>query len=148
MKNIWRNRIARWQVALAGMVLVTGANAALAAEPAPCDRKDLLWKVKSSYATQQEMAHRSTKFNVGEAKELGYGPPPKGVNQYAPSKDYFNKSRYCQATITNEDGTTELAYYRIDGRKDPGVTEYNFDVCFPKYNTVLKNQCMHVRPGG
>ena len=147
MKRTGHNMVTLWQTSACGIVLAVVANVALAAEPAPCDKKELLWKVKSSYSTQQELAHRSTKFTVGGAKELGYGPPPKGVNQYAPSKDYYNKSRYCQATITFEDGTTELAYYRIDGRKEPDVSEYNFDACFPKYN-IFKNQCMHVRPGG
>lgn len=147
MKKAGRNMITCWRAAVGGIVLAAVANVVLAADPPPCDNRNLLSKVRSSYATQQEMAHRSTKFKVGDAKELGYGPPPKGVNQYAPSKDYYNKSRYCQATITFEDGATEVAYYRIDGRKEPDVTEYNFDACFLKYN-IFKNQCMHVRPGG
>jgi hypothetical protein len=148
MRNTGRNMITRWQAAVCGIVLGAVASSALAAEPGPCDNRHFLSNLKETFAMQQEMAHQSTKFKVGDAKELGYGPPPKGVNQYAPSKDYYNKSRYCQATITLEDGTTELTYYRIDGRKEPDVTEYNFDVCFPKHNNIFKDQCMRVRPGG
>ena len=79
------------------------------------------------------------KYRVEDLKEVGLAAPPPGVNQYAPSRDYYNKSRYCEGKIVIDNGESEAGYARIDGRKDSAVKEYNFAPCFIKHSTVSKD---------
>lgn len=54
------------------------------------------------------------------------------------------KSRFCEARIVFEDSTSDTAYFRSDGRKDPEATDFNFDPCSLR-DDVSKNGCADQR---
>jgi hypothetical protein len=80
-----------------------------------------------------------------EVRETGSDSPPPSVNQYTPSKDHYNKSRYCEARIRLDNGETDQAYFRMDGLKDGPENDFNFDPCFLS-NDVAQNKCADQRP--
>lgn len=137
-----------WVVAeLIVVVLLACAPASYAGEPLPCTDKRVLHHLKQAYevtlmGTQSGRQFRSTE----EIRETGSGPPPPGVNQYAPSKDHYNKSRHCEARIRLDNGETDQAYFRMDGLKDGPETDFNFDVCFLS-NDLSQNKCADQRLG-
>ena len=133
-----------------GLILVTLLAYALptfAAEPLPCSDKRVLHNLKQAYEVTLMGTKSGRQFQAAEdVRETGYGPTPARVNQYAPAKDYYNKSRYCEARIRLDNGETDPAYFRLDGRKDGPETDFNFDACFLS-NDIAQNRCADQRPG-
>lgn len=117
-----------------------------AAEPPPCSKPSVLSNVKRAYEGMLMLENSTRKFRLEDPRETGYGPAAPGVNQYTPSKEYYNKSRYCEADIKLNNGDSEKAYYRLDGRKDDAEIDYNFSPCFIKHNT-RKDDCVDERSG-
>jgi hypothetical protein len=120
--------------------------AASAAEPPPCSKPSVMSHVKQAYGGMLMLENSTRKFRLEDPRETGYGPAAPGANQYTPSKDYYNKSRYCEADIKLNNGDSEKAYYRLDGRNDDADIDYNFSPCFIKHNT-RKDDCVDERPG-
>ncbi len=106
-----------------------------AAEPLSCQDKKIFHRVKEAYEGSLMVRGGKAKFKSATLRETGVGAPPTGVNQYTPSKDYFNKSRYCEAAIELDNGDKDQGYVRIDGRKDPNEKGFNFDLCTVKFDT-------------
>jgi hypothetical protein len=129
--------------AIATVVLVfgVGTTSAFSVEPPACTDKVVSSDLRRAYQALFVMddTKKKQKYRIEDVKEVGYADPPRGLNQYAPSRDYYNKSRYCEAKVVTDSGETELAYARIDGRKDPAVKEYNFAPCFIKHSTLSKD---------
>ncbi len=122
--------------AIVGAVLpVVGA-----AEPPSCQDKQIFHRVKEAYEGSLMIRGGKAKFKTAQLKEIGVGAPPAGVNQYTPAKDYFNKSRYCEAAIELDNGEKDQGYVRIDGRKDQNEKGFNFDLCTVKFDT-FKDGC-------
>jgi hypothetical protein len=120
---------------------------AYAAEPLPCTDKRVLHNLKQAYEVTLMGTKSGRQFRAAEdVRETGSGSPSPAVNQYTPSKDHYNKSRYCEARIRLDNGETDQAYFRIDGLKDGPETDFNFDPCFLS-NDVLQNKCADQRPG-
>ena len=120
-------------------------SASSAAEPPPCSKPSVLSHVKRAYEGMLLLESSSRKFRLDDPRETGYGPAAPAVNLYTPSKDYYNRSRYCEVLIRLDNAETEQAYYRMDGLKDDSENDYNFSPCFIKHNT-RKDQCMDERP--
>jgi hypothetical protein len=119
---------------------------AFAGEPRPCDDKRVLHNLKQSYEVTLMGNKSGRQFQAAEeVREIGSGSPPVGVNQYTPAKDYYNKSRYCEARVRLDNGETDQAYFRLDGLKDGPETDFNFDPCFLS-NDVAQNKCADQRP--
>ena len=116
----------------------------LSAEPPPCSKPSVLSHVKRAYEGMLMLENSSRKFRIDDPRETGYGAAAAGVNLYTPSKDYYNKSRYCEALIRMNNGETEQAYYRMDGLKDESESDYNFSPCFVRHNT-RKDECVDER---
>jgi hypothetical protein len=114
---------------------------AYAAEPFPCNDKRVLHNLKQAYEVTLMGTKSGRQFQAAEdVRETGSGSPPPSVNQYTPSKDYYNKSRYCEARVRLDNGETDQAYFRMDGLKDGPETDFNFDPCFLS-NDVFQNKC-------
>lgn len=120
-------------------VVVVGAPA-FAAEPPACQDKNIFHRVKEAYQDSLTVRGQKATFKHVTLKETGVGATPGLVNQYAPSKDYFNKSRYCDAAIELDNGDKDQGFVRIDGRKDPDDKAFNFDLCTVKFDT-FKDGC-------
>ncbi|MGE0827557.1 MAG: hypothetical protein AB7G75_35190 [Candidatus Binatia bacterium] len=132
---------------LLNLVCLTLTLSAYAAEPLPCDDKRVLHNLRQAYEVTLMSTKSSRQFQAAEeVRETGFGPPPPSVNQYTPSKDHYNKSRYCEARIRLDNGETDQAYFRMDGLKEGPETEFNFDPCFLS-NDVSQNKCADQRPG-
>jgi hypothetical protein len=116
---------------------------ASAAEPESCERS--IGNVEASYRVQLSTRSIKTAFRVEGVKELGFGPTVREPTSIVPPGHYGN-SRYCQASVKRADGDSDTAFYRIDGLRDPANKDYNFNVCFLKFNTQ-QNECKHTKPG-
>lgn len=128
-------------------LLLVYAPLAYAAEPLPCNDKRALHSLKQAYEVTPMSTRTGRQFQaVEDVRETGFGPPPSSVNQFTPSKDHYNKSRYCEARIRLDNGETDQAYFRMDGLKDGPETDFNFDLCFLS-NDVSQNKCADQRPG-
>lgn len=143
-----------WVVAERGLItssslliaLLACAPFASAAEPLPCTDKRVVHNLKQAYEVTLMGSKSGRQFQVVEdVRGTGSGFPPSSVNQYTPSKDHYNKSRYCEARIRLDNGETDQAYFRIDGLKDGPETDFNFDPCFLR-NDVAQNCCGDQRP--
>jgi len=77
---------------------------AFAAEAPPCNDEDVLYKVRRAYEFAFSTDKSDHKFRGEAVKETGYGGPNAWVNKHAPSKDYYHKSRYCEATMRLDNG--------------------------------------------
>jgi hypothetical protein len=118
-----------------------------AAEPLSCTDKRVLHNLKQAYEVTLMGTKSDRQFQAAEeVRETGSGSPPSSVNQYTPSKDHYNKSRYCEARIRLDNGETDQAYFRMDGLKDGPETDFDFDPCFLS-NDVFQNKCADQRPG-
>lgn len=135
------------RLTLLSILLFACTLPAFAAEPPPCNDKRVLSKLKQAYEFPGLSNPLGGKFQATEdVRETGLGPPPSGVNQYAPSKDYYNKSRYCEAHMRRDNGKTDQAYFRMDGLKDGSATDFNFDACFLSGDR-FNDKCADQRPG-
>jgi hypothetical protein len=129
------------------VALLVYSPLAYAAEPLPCNDKRVLHNLKRAYEVTLMGTKSGRQFQAAEdVHETGSGPPPPGVNQYTPSKDHYNKSRYCEARIRLDNGETDQAYFRMDGLKDGPETDFNFDPCFLSTD-VSQDRCADQRPG-
>lgn len=126
-------------VCIMANVFVCGSPA-WAAEPLACQDQKIFNRVKEAYEGSLMVRGNKAKFKHVTLKETGVGTTPALVNQYTPSKDYFNKSRYCDAAIELDNGEKDQGYVRIDGRKDPNDKAFNFDLCTVKFDT-FKDGC-------
>ncbi len=117
----------------------------LAAEPLTCQDQKIFYRVKEAYESSLMVRGGIAKIKHAELKEVGVAAPPAGVNQYAPSKDYFNKSRYCEAVIELDNGKKDQGYIRIDGRKDPIAKDFNFELCTVTFDT-FQDGCKDTKP--
>src|SRR5262245_58269792 len=89
------------------VALLVYVSFASAAEPLPCTDKRVLHHLKQAYEVTRMSTKSDRQFQAAEdVHEIGYGSPPPSVNQYTPSKDYYNKSRYCEARIRLDNGET------------------------------------------
>jgi hypothetical protein len=133
-----------------GLTLVTllaCASPSFAAEPLPCTDTRVLHHLKQAYDVTTMVTKSGRQFHgAEEVRETGYGPTPAWVHQYAPAKDYYHKSRYCEARIRLDNGATDQAYFRLDGLKDSQATDFNFDPCFLS-NDLSRDRCADQRPG-
>ena len=111
------------------------AAAVHAADPPSCTDKHVLHKIKESYQVSLMVRKSTETFTIENPHEIGSGFPPRGVNQYAPETDYYNKSRYCEAVVATNDGTKDVAYYRLDGRKDASAKDYNLWFCSKRFDS-------------
>jgi hypothetical protein len=121
-------------------VAVVVPPVSLAAEPPACTDKQIQSRVKQAYNGSLMVEGGKRSFKSATLKEAGIGAPPAGVNQYTPSKDHYNKSRYCEAAILLDNGDKDQGFVRIDGLKDPNEKEFNFDLCTVKFDT-FKDGC-------
>ena len=122
-----------------------GCAASFAAEPPPCTDGGALGHLKQAYEVNQMIDGSKLRWKAAEdVRETGLRAASPSISQFAPSPDYFDRSRFCKARIVFEDGTSDTAYFRIDGRKDPEATDFNFDPCFLRYD-VTKNGCADQR---
>ena len=128
------------------LTLWASALPASAGEPLACDDTRVLQHLKQAYEVTRMSRPSARRVQaVEEVRETGSGAPPAAVNQYTPSKDYYNKSRYCEARMRLDNGATEQAYFRMDGRKDGPDSDFNFDPCFLGHD-VSQNTCAEQRP--
>lgn len=118
---------------------------AFSAEAPPCNDEDVLYKVRRAYEFALSVDKSSHKFRGEAVKETHYGGPNPWVNKHAPSKDYYHKSRYCEATMRLDNGQTEQAYFRIDALKAGEADKYNFDPCFIKHQDASRDDCLYQR---
>lgn len=132
-------------VAIVLLPVSLSCAAAFAAEPPLCTDEGVLHQLKQAYEVSQMIDGSKLRWKAAEdVRETGLRQAPASLNQFTPSPNYFNKSRYCEARIVFEDGTSDAAYFRIDGRKDPEAANFNFDPCFLRYD-VTKNGCAEQR---
>ncbi|BCA54544.1 hypothetical protein W02_16840 [Nitrospira sp. KM1] len=115
------------------------------AGPLPeCDKKSVLNKLKEWYSLHLNMAKIPQAFSIENPHEVGTTVAPVRVNQYTPSPDYYDRSRYCEATIVLTDGKKGVAYYRLDGEKNLKAKGYNLELCSMN-SDITKRGC--VTPG-
>ncbi|MGH6804750.1 MAG: hypothetical protein ACREC3_15505 [Methyloceanibacter sp.] len=118
---------------------------AFAAEPPIYTDEGVLNHLKQAYKVSQMIDGSTLRWKSAEdMRETGLRQAPQNLNQFTPTPDHFNKSRYCEARIVFEDGTSDSSYFRIDGRKDAEATDFNFDPCFLRYD-VTKSGCSDQR---
>jgi hypothetical protein len=146
MSSQWRGDVgARRLVSFVSVSLALGSAASFAAEPPSCTDEGALQHLKQAYEVSQMIDGSKLRWKAAEdVRETGLREASPSLNQFAPSPDYFARSRFCEARIVFEDGTSDSAYFRIDGRKDPEATDFNFDPCFLRYD-VSKNGCADQR---
>lgn len=123
-----------------------GPSIVLAVEAPACNDQSVLYQVRRAYEFALSVEGSSRKFQGEAVRELDYGGPNAWVNKHAPAKDYYHKSRYCEATMRLDNGQTEQAYYRIDALKEGASDNYNFDPCFIKHQDASKDECLYQRP--
>ena len=109
-----------------------------------CDKKSVLNKLNEWYSLHLSMKKLSQAFSVDNPHEVATVPPPAQVNQYTPSPDHYDRSRYCEATIARADGEKNSAYYRIDGEKNPNSKGYNLEFCSIK-SDITQRGCATTR---
>jgi hypothetical protein len=132
-------------VSLVSVSLALGSAASFAAEPPPCNDEGVLHHLKQAYEVSQTIDGSKLRLKAAEdVRETGLRDASPNLNQFAPTPDHFDRSRFCEARIVFEDGASDTAYFRIDGRKDPEATDFNFDPCFLRYD-VSKNGCADQR---
>lgn len=117
-----------------------------AAEAPACNDQNVLYQVRRAYEFALSTEGSSRTFQGEAVRELGYGGPNAWVNKHAPAKDYYHKSRYCEATMRLDNGQTEQAYFRIDALKVGEADNYNFDPCFIKHQDASRDECLYQRP--
>jgi len=122
------------------VAVTTGGTVALAAEPPSCADTRILSRVKEAYEASLMVRGSKHTYKQATLKDKGLGATPSGVNQYTPSKDFFNKSRYCETVIELSNGEKDQGWVRIDGRKDPNEKDYNFELCTVKFDP-FKDGC-------
>ena len=118
---------------------------ALGAEPPLCADQRALHHLKQAYEVSPKIGGLALRWKSVEAvREIGLRDAAPSVNQFAPTRHHFDKSRFCEAKILFENGASDMAYFRMDGRKDRQATDFNFDPCFLRHD-VLKNSCADQR---
>ncbi len=130
-----------------GVVLLAllATTSVTTAGPLPeCDKKSVLKKLNEWYSLHLSMKKSSQSFSVDDPHEVATVPPPASVNQYTPTPDYYDRSRYCEATVVRADGEKDAAYYRLDGEKNPNAKGYNLEFCSMK-SDVTKRGCVTAR---
>jgi hypothetical protein len=130
---------------LAALAFSASSLPAFAADPPPCSDNGILHNLKQAYEVSQMIDGSTLRWkSASEVREIALRATPPGVNQFTPARDYFNKSRYCEARIQFADGTSDSAFFRIDGRKDPQASDFNLDPCFLRYD-ISENGCADQR---
>jgi hypothetical protein len=121
-------------------LLATGV--AHAAEAPECDSKKALSYLKQGLgAALSGLDGHVPKFKIGTVKENGYGPLPKWANEI--SRSIYEKSRYCQAEVSFSDGRKDLAYFRIDAKREKG---FSVESCLLKQKKNFDQNCTRQRP--
>lgn len=132
-------------VSFVSVSLALGCATSIAAEPPLYTDEGVLHHLKQAYEVSQMIDGSTLRWQGTEyVRETGLRQASPSLNQSAPSPDYFDRSRFCEARIVFDDGTSDTAYFRIDGRKDPDAADFNFDPCFLRYD-VSKNGCADQR---
>jgi hypothetical protein len=136
---------AKQLLSIVSVSLALGSAASYAAEPPLCTDEGALHNLRQAYEVSQIIDGSTLRWKAAEdVRETGLRDASPSINQFAPAPDHFNRSRFCEARIVFEGGTSDAAYFRIDGRKDPQATDFNFDPCFLRYD-VTKNGCADQR---
>jgi hypothetical protein len=113
--------------------------------PPLCNEQSVLRQLRQAYIAKLTLHNLRQNFTPEGVAETGLGAAPPKANQFAPSRNYYNQSRYCQARLHLVVSPPDSAYWRLDGRTDPAGTDYGFDVCFPRYDTLAPG-CPDQRP--
>jgi hypothetical protein len=133
-------------VLLAGSLLAGAALAAAPEEPPQCNDKESLRDVKRQYQGLEEQKQNLKIKAMTDVKELHFGAPPAGVNQYANKTNYATKSRWCQGTAALSNGKTDVVYWRMDYMVEARGHSINFDHCAATHDLLDKN-CRKIREG-
>ena len=130
----------------AGCLAVAGfARPGARTDPPGCSDSSVVNQLRQAYAAKMSLHGVRLRFRAENIRETGLGQSPRTANQFAPTRDYYGQSRYCEATLHLSVGVPDTVYFRLDGRKDGPVSDYNFDPCFPRYDT-LDRECVGQRP--
>jgi hypothetical protein len=132
----------------AAAFLVAPAFAAPAADDPPlCTAdKESIRDLKRSYAGLEAQKENLKIKELGDVKEVNFGPVPKSVNQYANSTTYGTKSRWCQATAKLSNGKSDTVFWRMDYIHERNGHSINFEHCATNHD-LLDPGCKTIRAG-
>jgi hypothetical protein len=137
-------------LALSGFVLSIPAHAqpsvAGPQEPPLCNEKQTLKDLRKGYDFLESQGEGLKLKEVTDVKQLYLQAPPASVNQYANSKHYGVKSRYCEAVGQLSNGKTDPLYWRMDYLVDGPGHSINFDSCSLRHD-LLDPKCRKIRDG-
>ena len=109
-----------------------------------CTDKHSLKKLKTQYEALEAQRGHLTIKEIGDVKQVQFGPSPASVNQYATKTAYGTQSRYCEGTVMLSDGKTDPIYWRMDYMVEGARHSINFDYCSLKQD-LTDAKCQHHR---
>lgn len=133
-------------IVIATSFAVTAARAAGSQEPPKCADEDSIRDVKRQYKGLEEQKQGLEIKTMTDVKEMHFGPSPRSANQYANKLHYATTSRWCQATATLSNGTSNVIYWRMDYLVDGKDFSINLDHC-AKGHDLLDANCKEMRAG-
>jgi hypothetical protein len=122
------------------------AQAGTSQEPPSCSDKESLKGLKKGYEFLEPQGEGLKLKEITAVKELYLRPSPPSVNQYANSKHYGVKSRYCEAVAQLSNGRSDPMYWRMDYVVDGPGHSINYNSCSLRHDLV-DPKCRSIREG-
>jgi len=126
--------------------LAQAAGTAGNQEPPLCTDKQSLKGLKKGYDSLESQGGNLKLKEITAVKELYLRPSPPSVNQYANSKHYGVKSRYCEGVAQLSNGSTDPMYWRMDYLVDGAGHSINYNSCSLRHDLV-DPKCRSIRDG-
>ncbi|MDB5883137.1 MAG: exported protein of unknown function [Ramlibacter sp.] len=129
-----------------GLGMAQAGAAVGAQEPPLCTDKESLKGLKKGYDFLESQGGGLKLKEITAVKELYLRPSPASVNQYANSKHYGVKSRYCEAVAQLSNGSSDPMYWRMDYLVDGAGHSINYDSCSLRHD-LTDPKCRSIRDG-
>jgi hypothetical protein len=129
-----------------GLAVAQAGSASGSQEPPLCTDKQSLKGLKKGYDFLESQGEGLKLKEITSVKELYLRPSPPSVNQYANSKHYGVKSRYCEAVAELSNGKTDPMYWRMDYLVDGPGHSINYNSCSLRHDLV-DPKCRSIREG-
>jgi hypothetical protein len=129
-----------------GLGMAQPGGAPGAQEPPLCADKESLKGLKKGYDFLESQGEGLKLKEITAVKERALHAPPASVNQYANSKHYAVKSRYCEGVAQLSNGRSDPMYWRMDYLVDGAGHSINYDSCSLRHD-LLDAQCRRMRAG-